>query len=347
VSEKALTPPKARNAFLDQLMPYLLAVLAAFLASGLFLWIAGFDVLQAFQTILFTSLSSRNGFIQTLLKYVPLVLTALAFTIPAKANKFNIGSEGQLLLGATGAVMVGILFGDLPAIVLIPMSLLAGMLFGGFWALVPAWLLYRFGINEILATVLMNFISFQVIDFVATEVWRDPLAGHPTTIPIGQNAELPLLVSSPPLHSGILIVLLVAALVYFYTDYTSAGYELVATGANAKASKVFGINTRILFVLALVLGGSLGGLAGAIEVTGNHHRLIEGMQSNFLALGIIIGLLSRGNHAAVPFVAFFIAVLEVGASALQRTMFIPVEMVFIIEALILIFVLLSDFVRRK
>ncbi|KAA3642397.1 MAG: ABC transporter permease [Chloroflexi bacterium] len=342
-----MTSSKPKNSLLSQALPYILAVLAAFLATGIFLWLAGFDVLRAYQTILFTSLSSRNGFIQTLLKFVPLVLTALAFTIPSKANKFNIGSEGQLLLGATGAVAVGILFADLPSIILIPLCLLAGIICGGFWALVPAWLLYRFGINEILSTVLMNFISFQVIDYVATEIWRDPLAGHPTTIAIGENAELPLLVSSPPLHSGIIIVLIVAALVYFYTDYTSAGYELVATGSNAKAAKVYGINTRVLFVLALVLGGAMGGLAGAIEVTGNHHRLIEGMQSNFLPLGIIIGLLSRGNHAAIPFVAFFIAVLEVGASALQRTMFIPVELVFIVEALILIFVLLSDFVRRK
>lgn len=325
-----------------QTYPYLLAVIGAFLAAGIFLWLMGFNVLQAYQTILFTSFKSRNGFIQTLLKFIPLVLTALAFTIPMKASKFNIGSEGQLIFGAVGATAVGILFADLPALALIPLILLVGMMCGALWALLPAWLLYRFNVSEILSTVLMNFISFSVLDYIATEVWRDPLAGHPTTIPIGENGRLPLLISSPPLHSGLLIVILVAILVYIYTDYTSAGYELVATGANAKAAKVFGINTKILFLLALVLGGSMAGLAGAIEVAGKHHRLIEGMQSNFMALGIIIGLLSKGNHAVVPFVAFFIAMLEVGANAMQRTMAIPIEMVFIVEALILIFTLLSD-----
>jgi simple sugar transport system permease protein len=99
--------------------------------------------------------------------------------------------------------------------------------------------------------------------------------------------------------------------------------------------------------LSLVLGGAAAGLAGGIEVAGVHHRLIEGMQSNYMQLGIIIGLISRGNLAALPFVAFFIAVLEVGASAMQRTMGIPVEMVFIVEALILIFVLLTDIIRRQ
>lgn len=329
-----------------QILPYLLAVFAAFLAAGIFLTLMGFDVLQAYQTILFTSFKSRNGFIQTLLKFIPLVLTALAFTIPMKASKFNIGSEGQLIFGAIGATATGIMFAHLPTLALIPLILFVGMICGALWALIPAWLLYRFNVSEILSTVLMNFISFSVLDYIATEVWRDPLAGHPTTIPISESGWLPLLVSSPPLHSGLLIVILVAVLVYIYTDYTSAGYELVATGANPKAAKVFGINTKVLFLLALVLGGSMAGLAGAIEVAGKHHRLIEGMQSNFMALGIIIGLLSKGNHGVVPFVAFFIAMLEVGANAMQRTMAIPIEMVFIVEALILIFTLLSD-TRKK
>ena len=214
-------------------------------------------------------------------------------------------------------------------------------------AAIPAGLLYQFRMNEIMTVVLMNFVSFSLIDYVATQVWRDPTAGHPTTLPIGQGGWLPLLVSSPPLHSGLILALLAAAAVYIYTDRTSAGYELIATGANPKAAKVYGIAVRRVFILSLVVGGALAGLSGAIEVAGNHHRLIEGLQSNFLLLGIIIGLIAKGNNLAVPFVAFFIAILEVGASAMQRTLMIPGEMVFIVEALILLFVLLSDVVGRR
>jgi ABC-type uncharacterized transport system permease subunit len=330
-----------------QFVPDLLAVIASFIAAGIFIAAMGFNVFDAYQTILFTSFKSLNGFVQTLLKFVPLVLMALAFTVPLAAGKFNIGGEGQLIVGAIGATAVGIIFADLPGLLLLPLVIIAGVLFGAFWGAIPAWLLYRFGINEILTTVLMNFISFGVIDYVATEIWRDPFAGHPTTVPIGAGGELPVLISSPPLHSGILIALIVAALIYFYTDRTSAGYELIATGANPRASKVYGINVRQMFLMSLILGGALAGLAGALEVSGSHHRLIEGLQSNFLVLGIIIGLISRGNNMAVPFVAFFIAVLEVGASAMQRTMMIPGEMVFIVEALVLLFVLLSDVVRRR
>ncbi len=332
---------------MGQIIPYLVAVLAAFAASGIFIVLMGFNVLDAYQTILLTSFRTTNGLVQTLLKFVPLVLMALAFTIPFKAGKFNIGGEGQMLIGATSAVAVGILLSDLPIFMLLPLVLMAGVLGGALWAFVAAWLLFRFNINEILSTVLLNFVSFQVLDYVATEIWRDPFAGHPTTIPVGDGAVLPRLVSSPPLHTGLLLALLVAAAVYVFTDRTSAGYELVATGANPKAARVYGINTRVLFLLSLVLGGAVAGFAGAIEVAGVHRRLIEGMQSNFLQLGIITGLISKGNHAVLPFIAMFMAILEVGANAMQRTLAIPVEMVFIVEALILVFVLLTDVVRRR
>jgi len=330
-----------------QILPYVAAVAAAFIAAGIFIALMGFDALKAYNTILFTSFKTTNGMVQTLLKFVPLVLQALAFTIPFAAGKFNIGGEGQLIVGAIGATAVGIIFSSLPAILLLPMVILAGALAGAIWAAIPAWLLYRFNMNEILTTVLMNFISFSLIDYVATKIWRDPAAGHPTTIPIGDGGQLPLLISSPPLHAGLLIAIFVAVVVYIYTDKTSAGYELIATGANPKASRVYGIDVPKIFILSLVLGGVLAGLSGAIEVSGSHHRLIEGLQSNYLLLGLIIGLIAKGNNLAVPFVALFIAILEVGASAMQRTMMIPGEMVFIVEALILVFILLSDVVRRR
>jgi general nucleoside transport system permease protein len=329
------------------LLPYVVAVMAAFAAVGLLLWLMGFDVLRAYSTILFTSFRTPNGFVQTLIKWVPLTLQALAFTVPLAAGKFNIGGEGQMIVGGIGAAAVGILLFDLPLPLLLPLVLLAGTFCGMLWVLGPAWLLYRFGINEILTTVLMNFVAFQLVDFVATKVWPDPAAGHPTTLPIGPGGELPLLLARPALHSGILIAIVVAIVVYIYTDRTSAGYDLIVTGANPRASRVFGVNVRRMFFTSLLAGGAIAGLAGAIEVAGVHGRLIEGFHSNFLLLGIIIGLIAKGNNAAVPFVAFFIAVLEIGASAMQRTMAIPGEMVFIVEALILIFVLLTDVVRRR
>jgi len=330
-----------------EVVPYAVGVAAAFAAVGIFLAAMGFDVPRAYGTILFTSFRTANGFVQTLLKFVPLLLLALAFTVPLAAWKFNIGGEGQLIAGAVGAAAAGILLARLPAPALLPLLLVAGTLGGALWAAVPAWLLYRFGINEILITVLMNFVSFGVLDYVTTEIWPDLAAGHPTTVPIGAGGRLPLLVDSPPLHAGFILALAVAAAVYVYLTRSAAGYELRATGANPRAALLHGIAVRRLFVLALVLGGALAGLAGAIEVAGVHHRLIEGVQSNYLLLSILIGLIAKGSTLAVPVVAFAIAVLDVGARAMQRTMMIPVEVVFVVEGLILVFVLLADVVRRR
>ena len=332
---------------LTSVVPYFLAILASFAAAGIFIALMGFDVFRAYSTILFTSFRTSNGFIQTLLKFVPLLLQALAFTIPLTAGKFNIGGEGQLLVGAIGSAAAGIMFSHLPPALLLPLVILAGVVAGALWGLIPGWLLYRFGINEILTTVLLNFVAFSLVNYVATGAWRDQAAGHPMTVAIGQGGYMPMLLVEPPLNAGILLAIVVAAGVYFYTTRTVAGYELVATGANPRAAKVFGIKTREMFISSLVIAGAVGGLSGALEVAGVQHRLIEGMQSNFLVLGLIIGLIAKGNNLAVPFIAFFIAVLEVGASAMQRTLLIPVEMVFIVEALILVFVLLSDVVRRR
>lgn len=331
----------------DLLIPYLVAIAASFAAAGIFIALMGFDIIQAYATILFTSFRTPNGLVQTLLKFVPLLLQGLAFSVPLAARKFNIGGAGQMIVGAIGAASAGIILADWPIFLLLPLVLIAGILGGAVWGAIPAWLLYRFSINEILTTVMLNFISFSLIDYVATEIWPDPLAGHPTTIPIGAGARLPLLISSPPLHSGLILAILAASAIYVYTNKMTAGYELVATGANPRASRVYGIAVGRVFMLSLILGGALAGLAGAIEVAGVHRRLIEGLDSNFLLLGIIIGLISKGNIKAVPFVALFISILEVGASAMQRTLMIPGEMVFIVEALILLFVLLSDVIREN
>ncbi|KAF0110321.1 MAG: simple sugar transport system permease protein [Chloroflexi bacterium] len=332
---------------IKRFLPYLIAVVASFIAAGIFIAAMDFNPFKAYETILFTSFRTPNGFIQTLLKWIPLTLVALAFTVPLSSGKFNIGAEGQMIVGAIGATAVGIIFTDLPAYLLLPMVIIAGVLAGALWGLIAAWLLYQFNINEILTTVLLNFISFALIDYIATGPWRDPAAGHPTTIPIGAGGFLPMLINNPPLHSGIFLALLVAIGIYFFTNKTTSGYELVATGANPRAAKVHGINIRKMFLFSMVIGAGVAGLAGVIEVSGVHHRLIEGLHSNFPVLGLIIGLIARGKNQAVPFVAFFIAILEVGASAMQRTLMIPVQIVLIMEALILVFILLSDLIRRR
>jgi simple sugar transport system permease protein len=284
--------------------------------------------------------------VQTLKKWVPLTLLALAFAIPLGAGRFNIGGEGQLILGAVGSVAVGITFSDLPQVVLLPMVLVSGVLAGAVWAGIAAWLMSQFKINEILSTVLLNFVSFELLDYLASVVWPDAGAGGAVTLPIGEGAELPT-IGRPPMHVGVLIVLVLAVVAAVLARRSVGGFELRAVGLNERAAKIHGVRTGRVAVVSMVVAGALGGLAGAIEVAGVHHRMLEGIQSNFLLLGIIIGLIARGSLTAVPFVAFGIAVLEVGAGSMQRVSGTPVEIVLILEGLILLFLLMSDFVTAR
>jgi ABC-type uncharacterized transport system permease subunit len=327
-------------------LPYAAAVVLAFLVAGVLVALLGGDPVQAFRAVTTTSFKTPFGVVETFHKWVPLTLLALAFTVPLAAGRFNIGGEGQLILGATGAVAVGITLSDLPAPVLLPMVLVAGVLAGAVWAGIAAWLMDRFRINEILSTVLLNFVSFGVLDYVASEVWADPGAGFPSTVRVGAGALLPGF-GRPPMHAGVLLTVVVVAVLAVAVRRSTAGFELRAVGTNERAARVHGIRSGRVAVGAMVVAGMLAGLAGAIEVSGVHERMLEGMQSNFLLLGIIIGLIARGSAVAVPFVAFGIAVLEVGASAMQRTAQVPVEMVLIVEALILLFLLVSDVVAAR
>ena len=328
-------------------LPYVASVFLAFVVGGLVILSLGHDPLRAFESVLTSSFSTRFGLVETMHKWVTVVLCAYAFVIPLATGKFNIGAEGQLLIGATGAVGVGIMWSDLPMLVLLPCVLVAGMLAGAVWSGIAAFLMVRYRVNEILSTVLLNFVSFQLIDYVATQVWPDRGAGHPATTRVGEGALLPGIGSAPSLHSGVVLAVLVCVVVAVGMRRTSTGFEMTAVGANLRAAHVHGVRTSRMAGAGLLVGGAIAGLAGAIEVAGVHGKMLEGMQSNFLILGIIVGLMARGNMVAVPLVAFGIAVLEVGASSMQRTAQVPVEVVLIIEALILIFVLLSDVLRSR
>lgn len=340
------TAPSALTPRLVQAAWYAASVVAAFVVGGLVIVLLGLNPVVALESVITTSFSTAFGFVETLHKWVPIVLCAYAFTIPLASGKFNIGAEGQLLVGATAGVALGITGSDLPPFILLPAVMIAGVLGGAVWSGIAAFLMVRFRVNEILSTVLLNFVAFELIDYVASEVWPDRGAGHPATVPVGENALLPDF-GEPAVHAGVLLTLLVCVAIGLGMRSTAAGFELRATGANPRAASVHGVRTSRLTAGGMLLGGAVAGLAGAVEVAGVHGNMLEGMQSNFLILGIIVGLMARGSAVAVPFVAFGIAVLEVGASAMQRSAQVPIEVVLIVEALILLFLMLSDVLRSK
>lgn len=327
-------------------VPYLVAVVAAFVVAGIIIAALGHDPVVALRSVVTTSFATSFGLVETFTKWVPLTLMAFAFAIPLASGRFNIGGEGQLILGATAATAVGITLSDLPMLLLLPLVLIAGIVGGGIWAGIAAWLMARYNINEILSTVLLNFVSFQVLDYVASQIWPDTGAGFPATVEVGSGAMLPT-VGKPALHIGVFITALVVVVSAVLMRRSIPGFETRAVGINERAAKVHGIRASRVAVGAMIVGGAMAGLAGAIEVAGVHGRLLEGIQSNFLLLGIIIGLIARGSLVLVPFVAFGISILEIGASSMQRTAQVPAELVLIVEGLILMFLLLSEVLASR
>ncbi len=324
---------------------YLLAIGAAFAVTMLMVAALGFSPWRALRTLVTTSFRTSFGFQETLKKMIPLIFTTYAFTIPFMIKFFNIGAWGQMLFGGTVTAVVGLLIGGagVPRVFLIPLLLLVGAGAGGSLALLAGVLKTRFDINPIISTIMSNYIAFQFLNFVATSgPFRDPAEGHPMTVRLNPAATLGSIGIVPV---SILPALLAVVLVYVLIRHTRLGYEITSIGQNEWASRVFGINFNRTLLITFLLGGAFAGVGGSLEVIATQRRLIEGFATTsgaqFGMFGIVNALIVNANPVAVPISAFLMAVLLVGADALQRTMQVPVEAVFLAQALVVLFVVVT------
>lgn len=267
---------------------------------------------------------------------------ALAFAIPLYSGKYNVGNEGQFLSGAMGAVLVGLMLPKLPSIVAIPLLIMASMVMGAAWALIPALMLYKFRVNEIVSTISMNFIAYYLVLYVATGSLRDPLVGFPQTLPISANYIFPALLSHPKVDLGFVLVIAAPLAVFFFVYKTKGGFEIRASGANSRAAFVSGIRSNLMASLSLVLGGVVAGLAGGIEVAGLLHTLQYGMQANYAPLSYVVALIASGSFPGLVIASLFLSVLETGVSALQGATGVPADMGLMIEALLVLLILAAN-----
>jgi simple sugar transport system permease protein len=313
----------------NELKPYVLALIIAFGITAILIGLLGYNIPKALQTLLIRPFASRLGRIETLKKFIPLILTSYAFAIPFKIKFFNIGAWGQMLVGGMGAAIGGLLLEDVNLSMgfFIPLLLLVAMVIGALWALIGAILKAYYNINPIISTIMLNFIGVYWVNFLATSPrWKAELSGHPMTRKLPETAFLPEITRG--LHGGIIVIIGVVVFVYVLMNKTVWGYEMNAIGHNPNAAAIYGIPLEHPVMRAFLIGGALAGLAGGIEVLGVHHRLIEGFArtggAQYGIFGILAALLCRGNPLGVPIAAFFLSTLLVGADAMQRTLEVPV-----------------------
>lgn len=328
---------------------YAVALLVAFLLMTLIIAALGHSPMEAYRAAFRDSLGSIGGFGQTLNRMTPLLLASLTFTIGKHAGLHNIGMDGQIYVGAIFATGVGLGLGatGMGSGWLLPALLLAGGLGGALWAGVAGALRVRFGVNEIFATVMLNFIALYLVEFLATGPWNDPTAGEAITLPIPYSLTLPLLIRQGGAHAGVLLACAMAALLWWWLYRTVPGYELRAAGANPRAARAGGIALGAVQLAALVLGGALAGIGGAVEVTGVHHRLLLGLSPGYGMMSILIAVLGRFHPLALIPANFALAILIAGSDSLQRTVGLPATAVFMLQALIVLLVLGIEAVRAR
>ena len=273
------------NRTLEALLP-LLAVPVAFLIGAVMLAALGANPLEAYGAMLQGAFGDKSGITQTLVKATPLLLVGLGVCIAFRGGVINIGGEGQIIVGALAATAFSIGFKDMSGWFLLPMSMIMGALAGAVWGGIPGVLKAKLGVNEILSTVMMNAIAVQFSNYLLRGPMIDPKEIEQGTR-IAQSALLPRavwltrLVPQTLLHSGAILAVILAVLVYIFLWRTTIGYRIRAVGLNIDAARYAGIKVPLYQALALILGGGFAGLAGAVEVMGVQHDGKPGFRLRF------------------------------------------------------------------
>ena len=313
-----------------------LLVIAALLAA------LGFPPLGAMHALWEGSVGSFYALTSgTLVRATPLILTGLSVAVAFRAGVFNVGAEGQLLAGAAAAAAVGVLAGRSLGALAPPVELLAGVLAGTLWAGIAALLRARFGVLEVISTILLNFIAAYLVAYLVRGPLQEPLHIYPQSSSLIDSARLPRILPGARLHAGFPLALAAAAAVWWVVRATAAGFRLRAVGANPDAARVAGeIDATRTAARAFLVSGAIAGLAGASELTGVTFALYENLSPGYGYSGIAVALLARLNPLGVIASGVVFGALESGASAMQRDAGVPSVVVSIAEAVIIILLVL-------
>jgi simple sugar transport system permease protein len=329
-----------------RLVPLWALLLAFGLSMGLVRF-AGANPRDALMYLLGGSFADLFGIGTTIVKTTPLLLAGLGVGISLRAGLFNIGAEGQIYMGGLAAALVGLFIRGLPAFVHLPLALLAAAAGGGLWGLIPAILKTRRGVNEIISTLLMNYIGALLVSMIVNEWLKEPAAPYPYTAPLAASAFLPIVIPTTDAHAGILIGLAFGGLAYFALGRTAYGFRLRAVGASPAAAAYAGIDVNRTLVSAMVIGGALAGLGGASQVLGLQHRLFEGFSPGYGFDAVVIGFLSNGNPIGIIATSFFFGALRSGADMMQRNAGVPFAIVFAIQGLAVVLLAASLPLRQR
>lgn len=326
----------------------LAAVALTFVLTAGFVLAAGASPLSAYRELFVTPLSSEFRFLEVLVSATPLLFTGAAVAIAFRGGYWNIGAEGQLLCGAIAAAWVGTKVGGWPAIASLPLLVVAGAVGGALWALTPALLRTRLGIDEVVTTLLLNPVALLLVGGLLNGPWRDPVTRFPESPRIATGAELPQLVDRSRLHLGFLLALAVVAIAWFVVEKTPIGLRLRALGLSPHAARFAGVRVERTLLGTALASGAIAGIAGMSEVAGIQFRLTEGLSPGYGYTGIVVATLGGLSLIGVAAAAFLLGLVNVGSGSASRALDVPSQLGnVIIAALLLVTVALLVFGRYR
>ncbi len=309
---------------------------ATFVITTPFILMAGANPFAAYAEFLVLPLTSRFSFLEVLVASIPLILTGLAVALAFRAGYWNIGAEGQLLMGAVAAAGVGMAAGDQPRVLVLLAVVVAGALAGALWALVPALLRVKLGIDEVVTTLLLNPVALLVVTALLNGPWRDSETGFPESDRIAESAQFPVLVSRSRVHLGFLIGVAIAGILWFVLARTVAGLRISAVGLSPNAARFAGIDVGRTLLVAALVSGAIAGIAGASEVGGIQYRLTGGLSPGFGYTGIVVATLGGLAMPTVVLAAILLGDLNVGAGTAGRVLDIPSQLGDVVQATVLL-----------
>ena len=313
-----------------------LAIVITFALTAGPILIAGANPLVAYYQFVVSPLTSTFTLIEVLVSATPILFTGASVAIAFRSGYWNIGAEGQLLLGAIAAAGVGMVVGGVPQVVALPLMIAAGALAGAAWALTPALLRVRFGIDEVVTTLLLNPVALLLVNGLLHGPWRDPVTGFPESPRIAVSAEFPTLIDRSRLHLGFPLALLVIALAWYVLARTPAGLKLRAVGLSPQGARFAGIDVSRTLLTAALVSGAVAGLAGVSEVAGIQNRLTGGLSPGYGYTGIVVATLGTLTLPGVVIAALFLGDLTVGASSAARSMGIPSQLGAVVQGVLLL-----------
>jgi len=324
----------------------LIPVAIAFLIGALFLLFSGQNPLAAYKALFEGALVGQGNLLNTLFSATPLLFTGLATAIAFRANIFNMGVEGQLYMGAFAAAYVGFTFSGLPPVIHVLLCLAAALLAGALFALVPGILKGYLGVNEMVVTIMLNYVAILFTGYLASFTFKAKGAGFSATEMINKSAELPRFTKLSQLNVGFIVAVVVVMLVYVLFKKMKLGYEINAIGQNTSFAEAVGMNVARKTVLIMVISGMIGGLAGAGEVLGVHHRFISNFSPGYGWDGMAIALLGANSPIGVLVAALFFGILKSGGSSMELIEGVPRSLINVIQGLIIFFLAVDFSVRR-